>query len=83
MLSDLGIVREATTFQLGKDQLPIDADFKPAAIGWHEDEPFDARFEFLDELLGQTDRLWFVVSGLAIDDFDFHKFLFFIWRSAL
>jgi hypothetical protein len=27
--------------------------------------------------------LWFVVSGLAIDDFDFHKFLFFIWRSAL
>jgi len=36
----------------------------------------DFAFEFRDEFIGQTDRLRFVVSSLAIDDFDFHTLIF-------
>ena len=32
----------------------------------------DLGFEVGDESIGQTDRLWFVVSSLAVNDFDFH-----------
>src|SRR5262249_18573988 len=39
-------------------------------------EPFDFAFEFRYEFVGQTDRLRFVVSSLAIDYFDFHTLIF-------
>ena len=75
MLADFLVVRESAGLQLGKNQLPVDADFKSAAIGWNEDESLDPCFELRNEPFGQTDRLWFVVSGLAVDDFDFHDSL--------
>ena len=77
MLSDLRILGESARLEFGENELPVDADFKAASIGWNEDQPLDARFEFFDELFGQTDRFRFVVSGLAVDDFNFHDYLWF------
>lgn len=54
--------------------LAVDADLEAAAIGRDEDQAFDFIFEFGDEFFGQTDRFGFVVSNLAVDDFDFHYF---------
>ena len=69
---DLRIIRKASGFQFRKDLLPIDGYLKASAVGGNENQALDSRFEFGNELLGQTDRLGFVVSDLAVNDFDIH-----------
>jgi lysophospholipase L1-like esterase len=72
VLADLVVLREAAALQLRKDKVAVDGDFKSPAGGRDEYEPFDSAFQIGDELVGQTDRLGFVASELAVDDFDFH-----------
>ena len=72
MLPDFLILREPACLQFREDLLPIDADFEAAAVGRNEDKAFDSGLQLGDEFVGQTDRFGFVVSSLAIDDFDFH-----------
>ena len=75
MLANFVVFGEAARLQLRVNQFAVDADFEAAAGGRDEDEAFDSAFEFGDEFVGQTDRLGFVVSKLAVDDFDFHSSL--------
>jgi hypothetical protein len=71
MFSNFSVIRESACLELRKNQLAIDADFKAAAIGWNKSESFDSGFQVRDQLFGQTDRLGFVLSNLAVDNFDF------------
>src|SRR5262245_44035311 len=72
MLPNFWILRESAAFQLGKHFFAVHGYFEAAAVSWNENQPFDFTFEFSDELFGQTDRLRFVISSLAVNDFDFH-----------
>ena len=72
MFADLFVLGETAALQLGVDERTVDADFKPPPVRWNKDETLDPGFEFRDELVGQADRLRFIVSGLAVDQFDFH-----------
>ena len=74
MLSDFFVIGETACFQFREDSLSVDADFKPAAVGGNQYQLFQACFELGDELIGQTDRFGFVVSRLAVHNFDFHHF---------
>ena len=74
MLPDFLILREASGLQLRKNLFAVDTDFETAAVGRDEDKTFDTSLEFCDEFFGQTDRFGFVVSSLAVNDFDFHYF---------
>jgi hypothetical protein len=72
VLPNFLVFREPSRLQFRINEVAVDADFKAAAARRHKDEPLDAAFQFSDEFVGQTDRLGFVVSKLAIDDFDLH-----------
>src|SRR6267142_3649459 len=72
LLPDFLVLGKLAGFELRENAFSIDAYFKAAAVGGYEHEPFDLVFEFGNELFGQTDRFRFVVSNLAVDDFDFH-----------
>jgi hypothetical protein len=74
VLADFLILRKPSGLQLRENGFPVDTDLETAAVGRYEDKAFDSRLKFFDEFFGQTDRFWFVVSSLAIDDFDFHYF---------
>jgi hypothetical protein len=74
LLPDFLVLREPSCLQLRENLFPVDADFETAAIGRNKDKTFDSGLEFFNEFFGQTDRFWFVVSSLAIDNFDFHYF---------
>jgi len=76
VLSDFLILGEPPAFEFGKHLLAVHRYFKAASIGRDKNEPFNFAFEFSYELVGQTDRLRFIVSSLAIDDFDFHTLVF-------
>ena len=77
MFADLFVFGEPAALQFGVDELTVDAHFELSAVGRDEDEPFNPGFEFRDELVGQADRLRFIVSNLAVDEFDFHAVPFF------
>jgi len=70
--SDFREVRELARLQFGIDKFSVDAYFKASAIGWDKGKFLDSGFQVSNQLIGQTDRFRFVVSNLAIDDFDFH-----------
>ncbi len=72
MLLDLVIFRKRAGLQFGVDELAVDAHLETSAIGRDERELLQAGLQFRDEFAGQTDRVGFVVSNLAVDDFDFH-----------
>jgi hypothetical protein len=67
------IFGKTACFQFREDLFSVNGYFKAAAVGRNENQFLDFRFEFGDEFFGQTDRFGFVVSNLAVDDFDFHK----------
>src|SRR5688500_17999413 len=73
MLSDFPVVWEIACLELGVHQFPVDADFEAAAIRGNEYKLLDLILQVGDEFVGQTDRFRFVVSNLAVDDFDFHE----------
>ena len=73
MFADLFVFGEPAALQLGVDELAVDAHFEPSAVGRDEDKTLNPGFEFRDELFGQADRLRFIVSRLAVDEFDFHQ----------
>ena len=75
MIFDFLVVGKFAGLQFGINQFSVDADFEAAAIGRHQRQFFQAGFEFGDEFVGQTDRFGFVVSGLTVNDFDFHYLL--------
>jgi len=79
VLSDFLIVGKSTGLQLRKNRFPVDAHFKTASVGRYQDEPFDFRLQVGNKFFGQTDRLRFVVSDHAIDDFDFHYSIVPVW----
>ena len=79
VLSDFLIVGKSTGLQLRKNWFPIDAHFKTASVRRYEDEPFDSGLQLGNKFFGQTDRFRFVVSDLAIDDFDFHYSIVPVW----
>ena len=74
MLPNLLVLREPSGLQLRENLFPVDTDFETASIGRNKYKAFDPGLEFFNEFFGQTDRFWFVVSSLAVDDFDFHYF---------
>ena len=74
VLPDLLILGKPPGLQLRENLFPVNTDFEPAAIGRNKYKAFDTGLEFFNECFGQTDRFWFVVSSLAVDDFDFHYF---------
>ena len=77
MLSYLFVLGEPSSFELRIDQGAVETDLEAAPIGRNQRQFLDPCLEFSDELVGQTDRLGFVVSSLAIDKFDFHGLFFF------
>jgi len=79
VFSDFLIVGKSTGLQLRKNRFPIDGHFKTASVGWYQDEPLDFCLQITNKFFGQTDRLRFVVSDHAIDDFDFHYFIVPVW----
>jgi hypothetical protein len=74
VLPDFLILGETSGLQLRENLFSADADFETSAIGRNQYKACDTGLEFFDEFFGQTDRFWFVVSSLAVDDFDFHYF---------
>ncbi len=74
VLADLLIIGELPGLEFRIHERAVDTDFEAAAVGRNKHETLDSCLEVFDELVGQTDRLGFVVSNLAIDDFDFHLF---------
>jgi hypothetical protein len=62
----------AACLEFGVDQLPVDTDFVPAAIGRDESHAFDLRFEMLEQIVRQANGPVSVMSDLAINDLDFH-----------
>ena len=74
MLADLLIIGELPGLEFRIYERAVDTDFEAAAVGRNKHETLESCLEVFDEFVGQTDRLGFVVSNLAIDDFDFHLF---------
>lgn len=72
MFPNFLVLRKSPGFKLGVDQGTIDTHFEPSTIRWNQDELLDLVFVFCNQLVGQTDRLRFVISSLAVNDFDFH-----------
>jgi hypothetical protein len=79
VFSDFLIFGKPAGLQLREDAFSIDTYFEAAAVGGYKHEPVDLAFELVDEFFGQTDRFRFVISNLAIDDFDFHYVIFLVW----
>ena len=71
---DVLIIGEFPGLEFRVHERAVDTDFETAAVGRNKHETLDSCLEVFDEFVGQTDRLGFVVSNLAIDDFDFHLF---------
>ena len=82
MFANLFVFGEPAALQLGVDELAVDAHFEPSAVGRDEDKTLNPGFEFRDELFGQADRLRFIVSRLAVDEFDFHHKSFLILKGS-
>jgi hypothetical protein len=76
VLPNFPVLRKPSGFEFRKDLSAVNGYFEAASIGRHKDEAFNFAFEFRYEFIGQTDRLRFIVSGLAIDYFDFHSLIF-------
>ena len=77
-LADHGrLIREFAGTQFRIDEFTVDCEFKRAPIGGFEFEAGNATFVFSENLAGQTDRLWFVVSRRAVAKMDFH------WSSSI
>ena len=74
VLADLLIIGEFPGLEFRIHERAVDTDFETAAVGRNKHETLDSCLEVFDEFIGQTDRLGFVVSNLAIDNFDFHLF---------
>ena len=72
MRSNFVPLGEPSGFQLRKHQRRIDGNLKSPAIGWNQHKLRKIAFQLLHDFFGQTGRFGFVVSNLAIDDFDFH-----------
>ena len=72
-----GLVREFAGTQFRIDEFTVDCEFKRAPIGGFELEAGNATFVFSENLAGQTDRLWFVVSRRAVAKVNFH------WSSSI
>jgi hypothetical protein len=72
VLVDFRIFGKPAGLELRVNQLPINAHFEAASAGRNQNEPLDPGLELRNEFLGQTDRLGFVVSNLAVDNFDIH-----------
>ncbi len=79
VFSDFLILGKSTGLQLRKNWFPIDAHFKTPSVGRYQDEPRDFCLQLGNKFFGQTDRLRFVVSDHAIDDFDFHYSIVPVW----
>ncbi|MBV6393070.1 MAG: hypothetical protein KPEEDBHJ_02300 [Anaerolineales bacterium] len=56
--------------EFGKDQFPVQADFKPAAVGWDERQGFDQKLVILQQFIRQAHGPACVMSDRAVDDFD-------------
>jgi len=76
VLPDFLIVRKSPCLEFRKDLFAVNVYFEAASVRWDQNEAGDFAFEFCYEFVGQTDRLRFVVSSLAIDYFDFHTLIF-------
>tara|TARA_Y100001960_G_C14321412_1_gene655571 strand:- start:231 stop:668 length:438 start_codon:yes stop_codon:yes gene_type:complete len=72
-----GLVREFAGTQFRIDEFAVNCKFKRAPIGGFEFEAGNATFVFSENLAGQTDRLWFVVSRRAVAKVNFH------WSSSI
>ena len=72
VFSNFLVFGKAPRLQLRIDQGTIQADFKAAAVGGNPYQPLDPGLEFGDEIVGQTDRLGFIVSSLTINEFYLH-----------
>ena len=70
------IVRKPPGLEFGKDWFAINRYFEATSIRRDQNEAFDFAFEFRYEFVGQTDRLRFIASSLAIEYFDFHTLIF-------
>jgi hypothetical protein len=79
VLPDFLIFGKPAGLQFRENTLSIDAYFETAAVRRYQHQPLDLIFEIRDEFFGQTDRFRFVISNLAIDDFDFHYVIFLVW----
>ena len=72
VFSNFLVFGKAPRLQLRIDQGTVQAEFKAAAIGGNQYQPLDPGLEFGDEIVGQTDRLGFIVSSLTINKFYLH-----------
>ena len=74
VLLDFRVIGKPAGVQFGINQLAVDAHFETAAVGGNEYQSRQPFLQFINQLVGQTDRFGFIVSYLAVDDFDFHYF---------
>jgi hypothetical protein len=63
----------AVGIKFGVDQLVVDAHLEAAAVGGHQGERFDFRFERFQKLGRQTGGPSGIVSNRAVDQFDFEQ----------
>lgn len=65
---------------LAEDEVAVDRDFEPAAVGGDEFPTFDAGLEFFEQSLRHTDGAWGVVSnGAVFDGYSEHGVLLAVW----
>jgi hypothetical protein len=58
--------------EFGVNELPIDANFKPASIGRDKRHLFNLRFKMIEQIVCQAHGPVCIVSNSAVKDLDFH-----------